>query len=341
MVDDMNKCADNWDCDCCKNELSLDKLCCKKAKIHKLCSEDISSNTICAHKVIAKEMSTDKICANEMQLNGVFCAQELSSPKLCVAQAVAQKLDANESCMTSLNAMNICAQNATISNLGVTSLVANDLCIPGTLRAANFAGGSKYRATVNYAVNTTYTLGSLFNFNNVVDDPNGNITSSPTTYTAPITGYYTFSFKVNSTNLTPSNGAILGSPIANPEVYVNGILVRELFSPFLTFLNEQKLILSSLITLNAGDQVTMKYKVLAFDATSGLIEIPGTVDIVGSGIEDGNSFFKITIINANTNSVVCQPVINCIPCTPMQCVPRTPSSTPCETCIPCRPCQPV
>jgi len=136
-------------------------------------------------------------------------------------------------------------------------------------------------------------------------------------------------------NVVSSGGPILGVPVANPEVYVNGLLVRESYSPFITFFDTQKVILDSLITLQAGDQVTMKYNILGGSGAP----VTGTVDIVGAGIEDGNSLFKIILISALQGSapactqcpiisIPCSPVVT--PCTPLDFCEMTPS--PCGSC---------
>lgn len=259
----------------------------------------------------------------------------------------------------------ICAQSIAVKSLSVENEVANNLCVPGSIQAgsvsANVLGANslcakigtintlcvdnlsvgnslpytKYRATVDYKTNVTYTLGSFINFNTILDDPNGNISLVPnTSYKAPVSGYYMMSFKINITNLT-SSSQILGSPVANPEVYVNGVLAREVFSPFLTFFNTQKVILDSLITLNVGDVVTMKYKILGDNGTP----VVGTVDIVGTGIEDGNSFFKIILISGISGApVVCTqcPTVT-VPCQPVKtpCLPLVPlpgEQNPCDSC---------
>lgn len=293
--------SNNWHCECCKNELNLDKLCAKKAIIHKLCVDDLN-------------------------LKNELCAETLSGGSLCVNQAMAQKGDFDSICVSNLNSSNNCFQNVTATNMGVSNLVANDLCVPGQLKAANFLNCGKYRASVAFSVPQTYTLGNNLAFDSILDDPNSNISFSPTTYTVPVSGYYVLTLKVNVSNLQSSSGPILGSPVANPEVYLNGNLSREIFLPWLTFNNESKVLLTSLISLLAGDKVTMKYKVKALDAASGLIDVIGTVDIFGNGLEDGNSVFKISLLNVDClPSEMCQPSVQCQPCSPMRCTPCIPS----------------
>ena len=290
----------NCDCDCCRNELNLEKLCVKKIK-------------------------ACKIKVKDLELNNTLCAELLSSPKVCTGLLMADKADVNSSCMGSLNVMNQCVQNITASNIGVSNLIANEVCIPGTLRAANFLNYNKYRATVTFPALTTYTLGSYLDFNDILDDPNGNVSLSPCAYTVPVSGYYEVLLKINQQNLVSSGGTILGVPSADAQIYVNGILAREILSSFLAFYPQQKVILSSMISLRAGDLVQMKYKVIALDAINGAIEIAGTVDLLGNGADMNGSIFKIHLLSADSPSTFpCVPSVPCQPCIPQQCVPCVP-----------------
>jgi hypothetical protein len=269
-----------------------------------------------------------------------------------------QQVVSDNVCSQLVSAKNLNAENAVLNNLCVPGLIqgsqvsadmlgANSLCaVAGTinklcvddLTVGSFLPYIKYRATVDYSVDQTYTLGAFLNFDSILDDPNNNVSLVPnTSYTAAVAGYYMMSLKVNSSNLQ-SGTPILGNPIANPQIYVNGILVREIYAPFLSFFNAQKVILDSLITLQKNDVVTMKYNVLADNGTPVL----GTVDIVGSGVEDGNSFFKIILLSAiaPASTIACTkcPVISVLcsavttPCQPL--VPVVPGAPkPCDSCM--------
>jgi len=226
----------------------------------------------------SNQLNLDKACVTCLNANcGQF--QQANAYNSCVANKLqASQVWGAQGYFNSLNSTNANFTNACITNLNVP----------------NFIPSTTYRATVNYGSNAVYTLGTQLNFTNIVDDPNNNIILTPSTsYTAPVSGYYDFTFKVNITAVNPSNGPILGSPVANPQVYVNGILVREIYAPFISFFNSQNVILDSLITLQKGDLVTMAYNVLAGAGTP----VQGTVNIVGTGIEDGNSFFKIILLS--------------------------------------------
>ena len=299
-----DNCMNQWDCDCdCKNQLDLDKLCVKKLKA-------------CWAKI--KELEVGK-----------FCAEELSSPKLCVDIAVARDAEFQTECVQSLNATNICSQNITATKVGISNLTANEVCVPGTLRAANLVNCGKYRASITYSAPITYTLGNNLVFDTILDDPNGNINLAVSSYTAPLTGYYVLTFKVNQQNLVPFSGTILGVPVANPEVYVNGNLARELYAPYLSFFNQQKTIVAGMVLLNAGDVITMKYNVLTMDQSSGVVQIPGTIDIQGNSTDFNSSIFMIHLLSVTCTEIPCAPSIPCVPCQPMTCVP----------CTPCKPCE--
>lgn len=338
----------DFDCDCdCRNQLDLDKLCCKKIKAHKirvkeLCAEEIGSDKICANSVISKDMSTDTLCANKLQLNGEFCAQSLSSPMLCAQQVSATQADLNSACIAKMGADNACIQNLIALNAEVTNLTANQLCVPGPLSVANLLNCGKYRASATYSMLTSYSLGADIDFDVILDDPNGNMLAGPSRYTAPVSGYYSVMLNINEQNLIPSSGfgPVLGVPAANTQLYVNGILYRETYTSFLAFFAQQKAVLSGILLLNAGDVVTMRYNILALNSASGLVSIPGTIDSQGDGTSANSSIFQIHMLSVNCPDLPCAPSGQCSPCSPMQCVPCQPSTMPCATCIPCEPCKP-
>lgn len=341
-----NHLNDHDDCECgCRNQLNLEKLCVKKIKLKSLCSKKIDSKEgcfderldaaetyftdidctgdICANNITAADISAKHGCFDSLDLSTSLCSPLLSAPNVCAGNVTTNSLSSSTVCSSNVNA-----------TLGTfQSLVSNEVCLPGSTRIADLLNCGKYRATTSYSVNTVYTLGSLVNFTAIIDDPNNNITLSPTTYTVPISGYYILTFKFNVTNLLPSNGLpILGAPIATPEILVNGSVDRESYSPWLSFNNQQRSVLTSLISLKAGDQITMRYNVLALDSSSGLSNVAGTVDVVGSGTENGNSVFKISLLNMDCTELPCAPSI---PCTRNTCTPCTPQQGgSCRSCTP-------
>lgn len=287
------------DCNC-RNELNLDKLCAKKIKACKMCVKDIN-------------------------IDNTFCARDVSSPKICAGSLITDKLDANRACIKSLNVTDECVQNLTATNMGVVNLVANNLCVPGELKA-NVKICSKYEATAVYSSNTTYTLGGLLNFNNILSNASGALSTTPTAYKAPVAGNYIVMFQIDQQNLIPDPafGPILGVPVANPQIILNGVIHRELYSSYLTFFNQQRSTMTALVRMNANDIMNFKYKVLAVQQATGVTEVVGTVDILGNGSADDQSIVKIELISVecdNGGTTPCAPVTPCAPCVPEQCTP--------------------
>lgn len=292
----------NRECDCCKSELNLDKLCVRKINAH-------------------------KIKVKELELEGAFCAPSLSSPGACLGHLMSDSADVNTACISTLGSQNACIQNlnAPIANLG--NVVANNLCVSGELKA-KVKVCSQYEATAVYSAVTTYNLGDLLNFNLILSNPSGALSASPTTYTAPISGNYIVMFQIDQQNLVPNPtfGPILGVPVANPQIILNGTIHRELYSSYLTFFNQQRSTMTALVKLNVGDLMQFKYKVLAVQQSTGVTEVVGTVDILGNGSTNDQSVVKIELLSVDCGNepIGCQPVIACAPCTPIQCVPCTP-----------------
>jgi hypothetical protein len=354
MSNDLNRDLDQMDdCDCgCRNELNLQKLCVKKFKVKCLCAKqvdtgdlcvsrelnahdvkahDLQINDLCANQITAKDMSTAHLCADSLDLSSSLCSPLLSSPSLCVGSAVADSLNANS----------VCASNANAASASFQNLLANDSCFPGVTRVADLRNCGKYRATASVMAPSPYTLGDNLIFNMINDDPNGNLGQVPyLQYTAPFSGYYDLSFKINQQNLQTSD-PLLGAPVGVMLVFVNGNLWRELFAPYITFFNSQRNLLTSLISLNAGDLVTFQYKVAAVSGTGGFFEVAGTVDLLGNGTEADSSFVKISLLNFDCPVPPCDPSVACDRqlCTP--CTPTQPNA--CRSCQPespkeCRPC---
>lgn len=294
----------------CHNELSLEKACieCLKADCVRVCQ--ILSNDICSQNLNAASLNV---------VNGV--ANNLCVPNL---------LQANQANLNSASVNNLSAQTANLNNLCVNNL-----------QVSNSVSNTRYRATMTYANNVTYTLGLPINWNTILDDPNNNVALSPNAqYTVPVSGYYHIFLQLDSNNL---QGAIpiLGTPVANLELLVNGVIFRQSYIPFLTFNNQQKATVGGLISLNAGDVVTSVYTVLVMGA-SGLTPYVGTVNILGTGSEEDGSVFKILLLSSNAAPgpvacsvnppivVACSAVSN--PCQPLNGCPVPGSNPmPCNT----------
>jgi hypothetical protein len=298
--------SENYECGCCKNELVLDKLCSRKIKTCMLWAEDI-------------------------ELGNKFCAQELSSPQICAGQVTTDKIDANTACITNLNTSNQCAQAITATSIGVSNLVANNLCVPGALQVSNLINCGKYRAAATFNSITTNILGSPLNFNTILDDPNNNVSLSPFAYNIPVPGYYMIVLQVNIQNVQLAISPVLGLPAGDPQIFVNGVVVAEEFSLFLNYYPVQRGFVSTMLNLKAGDKVTANYNLLTLTSSTGIVVGSGTVDIVGNGTDVNTTAIKIHLLSTTcspinpNNPPMCPPSVPCVPCTPMQCTPCVPT----------------
>ena len=150
------------------------------------------------------------------------------------------------------------------------------------LTALSVTTCQKYRAAVTFNANTVYTLGAPINWNKVLDDPNANVTLAPFSYTVPVSGYYIVTFHMDHFGLAGA-GVISGIPIGQLRVLVNNNELRSQYTPFLSFLTEQKTSLTSLCLLNAGDKITTLYNVLILNSSTGVQPYAGTVTVEGNG----------------------------------------------------------
>lgn len=291
----------------------------------------------CSNELTLKKLCAEQICVDNIQIENPICYAEISSQKICGKDVIGENLSAKKACVDSLGAKDICATNANVTNLGASNLVANDACISGNLRAANFQPCGKYRAAITFAADTSYTLGSPINWNVVLDDPNSNVTLGPTLYTVPLAGYYLVTIQIDQHDLIPSSGSpILGTPVVLIELLINGVVSRQAFVPYLSFTSEQNSLLTAMILANAGDKLSSDFKVLAVDPVLGLIPVAGvaTLDADGSSLK---SLFTVHMLSVTCTDMPCAPSIPCTPCVPATCVPCTPggsaSTNPCAPCV--------
>jgi hypothetical protein len=209
-----------------------------------------------------------------------------------------------------LCAKKIKAHSAHFKDLSVENFdFGTDLCIPGQLTSANLLNCSKYVATSVYSTITTYNLGDYLNFDTIIDDPNGNMAVAPTAYTVPVSGYYLVTMQIDQQNLQPDAafGPILGTPVANPQLYVNGVLTRQLYSAYLSFFNQQRVTLTSISKFNAGDVIQGKLQILSLNQNSGVATVTGTVDIIGNASLSNDSVFIIHMLSATCGPNPCGP----------------------------------
>ena len=263
----------------------------------------------------------------------------LKVDRLCVTKEkvgciCAERLVAKEACITNLSATHLSAESETVNQLCAVNANINNLCVQN-LTATNTVNCVSWRAAVTLSSNTTYNLGGDIQWNVILDDPNSNIVLSPFSYTVPVTGYYDLSFYVSSDTLMGSN-VIAGVPIGLLTIKVNGNILRQFQSAYLSFSGLQNANLGSLVLLNMGDIVTMKYDVLTMDPSLGLVPYVGTVSMKGNGSFPGESGFSIHYLSSlkctpNTGAacVTCVPVGVACDCDSM-CM--TPTADSCKTC---------
>jgi len=278
----------NSNCMDCRDELNLCKLCVKKAWIKWLHADYISTNSFCVDDLKGKQ----------------FQAEDAIMNNLCLAVGLkAKKVEAQ-----SLNTNSLCAQSGTINTLCV-----NDLSVVN-LNANLFV---KYKAFVYFSGNTNYSLGDNVNFDVILDDPNNNVALAPFSYRAPVAGYYAVTLQVDQINLVTTD-PLLGVPTAHLKIYVNSVLVRDATVPFLTFSNQQKSNIGSLLVLSAGDLVQAQYSVDQLSNT-GLAAVNGSVTIEGG---PNATLFGIHFLSG---LVPGGPSVSCTPCPAVQ--------TPCSPVI--------
>jgi len=255
-------------------------------KLKQLCAKKICVKCFKAHQAHIKDLSTDK-----------FCTSLISGTSIC-----ADNLNIN--------------QSACIPTLTSSDIQTSNLCVTGAVRASEFCG--RYKAFAEFAADTLYTLDTLVNFDNIVDDPNGNILIAPFSYTAPVTGYYLVTVQLLQHGLVTSD-PVLGLPTARLQLLVNGLQVRDSFTPYLTFSNQQKSLVASLVRLNAGDVLQTQYGILQV-TDSGLASVTGTVIIEGG---DHKTLFAVHYLSSDCNPTSCEPR-TCQPCethcNPVPCV---------------------
>ncbi len=280
--------SDDDDDDCCDDpsRLTLRLLCAKYIKAKCIDVRNIHSKHLCSDTI-----ATNTICANQINIANALCVPEINSPSICTQQ-----------------------------------LVTTDACVGGTLKVNQLDLCMRYKASVTFSTDTLYPLGTPFAYDVILDDPNGNISLVPfTTYTVPESGYYIAMLQTDETQLI-SPLTILGAPIARSEILVNGALFRFSYFPFLTFFDQQRSTHTVIMSLNAGDVVSVQYNVLA-GSSSGVILIPGTVVAAGNGTESTHCVFKIHYLSSKCDdgSPVCPPCSSLVPC-----------ATQCDhPCVPC------
>jgi hypothetical protein len=282
------------------------------------------------HTVVAEQFNCESLTPECCQFNSQLKLSELCVDKLSVTCAKLAQIEAHKACIDKVCSECICTDKLSVTGAFATNqFAANSLCASVISGANVYATNNlyandyhtKYRATVVFNSNANYTLGSIVNFDTILDDPNNNITFAPTTYTAPKSGYYMVTLQIDQYNLVTA-GPILGLPVGNAQILVNGIVYREGYTPYLSFFNNQKTTITGLISLKAGDKVNSVYKLLTIDQFAGVQDITGTVIVDGTGVEANNSIFKIHYLSSDGNFPT-PPVCKTTPvdCTDCVCAP--------------------
>lgn len=228
----------------------------------------------------------------------------------------------NHLCADNIKSKKICTDDLSVNrSVNLDSLCVRDLCVTEAIRTKEVCG--LYRATATLSADTVYVLGTDINLDTIIDDPNGNTLTGPFQYIAPASGYYSLTVQADANALTGAS-VILGVPVSVVEIYINNVLVRQDYRPFLTFHNEQRSTLSGLISLKAADVVTIRFKVIVLDDIAGTIDYVGTMVLLGDGTEVDRTLFKIHYLSSD--------------CTPVDCGPCM--TAPCDnTCMDiCHPC---
>lgn len=321
--------------------------------------QELDAQSICTNALSSASVSSNALCANSLNVRNSACVGALDAQSVCTNQVSSPIINSETICTQDLNVTNrLCVSDINVQSACATNLSANDACI-NTLRVGTLEHCGLYRATVTFATNKTYTLGDVINWDTILDDPNGNIVLAPSTaYVAPRSGYYTILLQLDQDSLE-GDEPILGTPVANLEILINGNLFRQTFVPFLTFHNEQKATVSGLLSLKAGDVVTSVYRIFVMKDGVGFDDYDGTVNILGTGSEENGSVFKIHLLSIDCDSnTPCAPCITgesgaegcpdecpelCAPCQPAVCSPCVPvGPQPCQClccpttcCVPC------
>jgi hypothetical protein len=295
----------------CKNELNLDKVCIR-------CNQTCWQHSM---QIWTEDLSTNNLCVqNSMSSN-----------------ETTQALTANTVCAQSVNAISGGAQNWTADNLCSMNANINTLCVTN-LNAPNFKPCNTFRAYTGFNVPFVYTLGTTINFNSILDDPNGIVTTSPTTeFTIPVSGYWSLSAFINGYNLLGS-GIISGTPVASLSIQVNGVSRKSIYTPFLAFNPAFTDAIAANMFLNAGDVITAVLNILIQSSSSGLTPYVGTITLQGGNLSTTvdpttmDIYLLSTLCSASTSPA-------CVTCVPTA-VPCSPVSNTCAVVVgpTCQPC---
>lgn len=246
------------------------------APIH--CADEQISMVTDTANLVTRKYNHLTLCA--------LCSEKIRARELCTEHAVVDKgyidelsVDTQEAEYLTVKKL-LCTPNIRASNVHVDNI----LTVSTLYVTHNFEQSQKFRAFVARSNNLVgYKLGSIVNFDTIIDDPNGNVLQNPTRYRVPRSGYYIANAQIDILHLKSLLNEILaGIPVAQPTICVNGIPYSIVYNPFLSFATSQKSHFSALLHLNAGDIVTVCYNILVQDQKNGIKNFVGTADIQGN-----------------------------------------------------------
>jgi hypothetical protein len=293
------------------NELVLCKLCADKIKSKYIQTKDLKAEDICTEAIRAERECVESLRAKDV------CAQHIVTDSICTTSALTQDLCAFRAALRSL-----CVERECVSHLSTNTLnVTDTICLQGDYCVS-------YRSFMSIGVNTNFVLGSGIPFDSIVDDPNHNITlNNPSFYTAPRSGYYIVTASIAETNLTGST-VFTGVPTADIEVLVNGVIRLRERNAYLSFSKLQTSIVSGLLILNAGDEVSVNYQLFILDPVLGEIPYVGSVTLISAGPSQ-------TYMATHYLSSLCPTPSPCQTCAKVDC-PRCDFEALCKpSCKPC------
>jgi hypothetical protein len=263
---------------------------------------------ICTKRIKARELCSRRSTLDHVSSRAIF------TELLCTNTITAYNV-----CATTGTIENLCTNNISVDQLCTTSLSSTNVCVNGNIEHC-----TAFKALVGFAaLLTTYTLGDLISFDTIVDDPDSDITSNPTQYLVPISGYYIVTLQAMISDISGTN-IIAGIPVSVPTIFVNGVKRLDSHTAFLSFSNIQNSTVSGLLRLQAGDVITTAYDIIVLDPINGLSNYVGTANLIGTpNISD--SYFSIHYLSSDCP-------VPCTPCTVQVCEPCTPH---CPTFTPC------
>jgi hypothetical protein len=304
------------DSSCCK--LQIDSVC-----THTLKAECASATNLRAQNTCTANLFSKKAYIKDLQVAD-FCADKVSHQIVC-----ANKVTTAELCADSAYIKSACVDKQRVGTICADTISVKNLCVSGVSNASQ-AHNSR-GARIGLKSDSSYQLGDTIPFDDIRYDAMRSIVQEPSSFLTPESGNYIATIQVNIKDLQGFN-IIAGTPIAALEVYVNDVLRRQVFSPYLSFNRSQSSLLTSLLYLDKGERLTVRYRVFVMDPEEGFKPYDGQVVLLGR--PEGSSagtFMSIQYLSSESNTSN----VSCAPCD-VQCAPCTITSCP-SAVVPCQP----